>query len=83
MVLQFDKMISFSTLDFFDFVCTFTEWGMQTYIFCILKGCTGVHFVRKCKVRRKESFDQLANTILNKRKLYTKSTVKDHGKYFG
>ena len=42
------------------------QWGMQTCIFCILKGCTGVHFVRKCKVRRKESFDQLANMTVNK-----------------
>ena len=51
--------------------------------FCILKARTRVHFDRKEHFMRKESFDQVTNICINKRKLYTNSTVKDHGKYFG
>ena len=45
---------------------------------CILKARTCVNLDRKEHVMFKESFDQLANNIVNKRKLYTNSTVKQY-----
>ena len=34
-------------------------------------------------VQSKDLFDQLADSRVNKRKLYTNNSVKDNGKYFG
>ena len=44
---------------------------------------TSVHSVWKYIKRLIRIFDQLADSSVNKRKVYTNSAVKDNGKYFG